>query len=98
MNSGFAGVSWTVWGIGALVIAAIFVVVVPYRPLLEHAEGLRFFIIRWGHSLVWVLLAISLFVRQSESPSIAGAANPLAALGGILYAVFMITLLTSRAG
>ncbi len=89
---GFLNIPWWVWGILALIIAGIFVVFVPRREKVYQLQGITFIIVRWFHSLVWLLLAVSFFLRDAPSEAIGGLANPLATLGGLVYLIYMITL------
>jgi hypothetical protein len=54
------------------------------------ATDFRFFIIRWGHMLTWILLAIN-FLLRGISPSLEGTANLVALAGGIVYILFVVT-------
>lgn len=87
MNNTFLGISFFVWGGVCLVVAAIWAIFSPSRAV---SSAGAYFILRWFHSLVWLLLALSCFVR-GFSPG-AGLANllALAALG--MYVVFIATL------
>ncbi|GGJ29815.1 hypothetical protein [Deinococcus roseus] len=76
------GLPYWVWGILSCGVAVLFVFVYPYKPL----TGIRFFLQRWGHSLVWLFLAAACFVAPS-SPDLA---RKLAGLGGLMYLAFML--------
>lgn len=95
MNSGFLSIPFPVWGIGALVIAGIFAVFVPRADTVNSLQGTRFVVVRWFHSLVWLLLALSFFLRAVQNETSNGLANPLAALAGLTYLVYMITMVGS---
>ena len=86
---------WPILGIGALIIAAVFAVFVPRKNEVNALHGLRFVIVRWFHTGVWVVLAISFFMRTVANNALQHLANPVAALGGIMYVVYMITLMGS---
>ena len=75
------GVPFWIWGLLCMGVAMVFVFVFPHRP----AVGLRFFLQRWGHSLVWVFLAMACFL----APSNPELAKKIAGLGGLTYAAFM---------
>lgn len=77
------GLPFWFWGLVCLAIATVFGFVHPQKPV----TGLRFFLQRWGHSLVWVCLALACFL----GPSHPELARKLAALGGLLYAGFVIS-------
>jgi hypothetical protein len=87
MIRGFLDLPWFVWAALALLVAVIYAFVWPHKVVSESA-GLRFLIIRWGHTLTWLLLAIN-FILRGISPSLNGAANLVAAAGGIVYILFM---------
>lgn len=98
MRRGFAGVPWVIWGIGALAVAAVFVFVVPSADQVEAARGLSFVVLRWFHSLCWVLLALNFFVRAVGKAGLNRVANLLAAGGGIAYAIYMIAFVKASGG
>ena len=88
MIKGFLNLPWFTWAVIALIIAVVYSFVWPQKAA-QLATGLRFFVIRWGHALVWLLLAIY-FVLRGISPSMNGFANLIALAGGVLYLVFML--------
>ncbi len=91
MNPGFLGLPWVVWGVAALALAVVWVVVWPADRAVG-ATGLRFLLLRWGHAAVWLLLAVSFFVRGVGAE---GPANviALAALG--VYLAFLGAIVTA---
>lgn len=94
MVSGFLSLPWSVWGVLALLVSAVFVFVVPDADKVHAAVGLQFIIVRWFHSLCWVLLAANFFLRASGRPELAGLANLLGMGGGLAYAAYLLTLAT----
>lgn len=84
---------WPVLGVGALVVAGIFMVFVPGAEKVNALDGLRFVIARWFHSLVWVLLAASFFMRGTAHETMRELANPVAMLGGLAYVVYIVTFM-----
>ncbi|MCC6299478.1 MAG: hypothetical protein IT314_09270 [Anaerolineales bacterium] len=88
MIKGFLSLPWFVWAALALILAIVWIYVGPHTKI-PAASGFRYFIIRWGHSLTWLLLAVSFFLR-GINPSLNGAANLIAAAGGISYLMFMV--------
>jgi hypothetical protein len=88
MIKGFLDLPWFAWAAIALIIAVVYSFVWPHKAA-DVATGLRFFVIRWGHALVWVLLAIN-FLLRGISPSWNGLANLMALAGGVLYFLFML--------
>jgi hypothetical protein len=89
MIKGFLNLPWFVWAGLALIVAVTYSFVWPQRAG-TAAFGFRFFILRWGHALTWVLLIIN-FLLRGISPSLNGVANILALAGGIMYILFMLT-------
>lgn len=93
MIKGFLNLPWFIWAGLALVVALVYTFVWPQKA--ADASGFRFFILRWGHALTWVLIAAN-FVLRGISPSLDGTANLLALSGGILYLVFLMTAFVIR--
>ena len=95
MTTGFLNIPFPVWGVGALVIAGIFAVFVPRAEKVNALQGMRFVIVRWFHSLVWLLLALSFSLRAVQNETLNGLANPVAALAGLTYLIYMVTMVGS---
>ncbi len=91
MESKFLGVPLVVWGVVCLVIAAVFVFVWPHDRVAD-TSGLRYMLVRWGHALVWLLLASSCFVRVVLGRSGAGLANNVAFAALIVYVSFLAAM------
>jgi hypothetical protein len=87
MILGFLNLPWFAWAGLALLVAAIYSVAWPKKAV-TTTTGLRYFIVRWGHALVWVLLAIN-FLLRGLSPSLNGAADVIALAGGLMYVAFL---------
>ena len=96
MNTKFLGIPWFVWGLLALVVAVIFTVIWPSGKVsgANNTGSLQYVILRWFHGLVWLLLAVSFFVRSGNNSASSGTANilALAALG--VYIVFMVMVVS----
>ena len=97
INSAVLGLPWTLWGLLALLVAGVYAVVWP-RPGARARTGpvWRHLVLRWFHALVWVLLALSCFIRTDLMPGGSGAANVAALLGLATYAAFLGTLTIDR--
>jgi hypothetical protein len=95
MNTPFLGVSWFVWGLLCLAVAVIFTVIRPRGKRPGKESALPSLILRWFHVLVWVLLAVSFFLREGKVLGGSGIANVLALLALLVYLIFMGTLLRS---
>jgi type VI protein secretion system component VasK len=90
VSAKFLGVPFSVWGLLALGVALLFAFVWP-KERVGDAHGLRLVILRWAHTLVWLLLALSFFMRATNLPNLA---NPIALLAGLTYAFFIFTLIS----
>lgn len=88
MQTGFLNLPWLLWTSIALLLAILWVFVGPHTKL-TPARTFRYFIVRWGHTLTWLLLAVS-FALRGLSPALNGPANLLAAAGGVMYGLFMV--------
>ena len=88
MIKGFLNLPWYAWAAVALLVAVVYSFVWP-QTAVAVTDGFRFFVIRWGHALTWLLLAIN-FVLRGISPSLNGAANVVALAAGIIYFLFML--------
>jgi hypothetical protein len=87
MIKGFLNLPWFFWAGLALLIAVIYSFFWPHK-LIMQTSGLRFFIVRWGHAIVWILLTVN-FVMRGLSTSLNGAANLIASIAGLIYLLFM---------
>ena len=87
MITGFFDIPWFVWAAVALLIAVIYTFVWP-RKAASASTGLRFFVLRWGHALTWILLAIN-FLLRGVSPNLNGVATLFALAGGTMYLLFI---------
>jgi hypothetical protein len=88
MIKGFLNLPWFGWAGIALIIAVIYYFVWPQNAV-TSSTGFRFLVIRYAHMLTWILISINFFLR-GISPSYNGAANLIAATGGLVYLLFMI--------
>ncbi len=94
MTSSFLGVSFTVWGIIGLAIAAIWIFVrTSHRAATPRW---RFIVLRWFHMVVWLLLALAAFIAGSSLPGAAAIARLAALLSLLTYLIFMAALFTSK--
>lgn len=88
MIKGFLDLPWFVWAGLALIIAAVYSFIWLQKTGIT-VNGFRFFILRWGHAITWMLLAIN-FLLRGVSSSLNGAADIIALAGGLAYFLFMI--------
>jgi hypothetical protein len=95
MNTPLLGVPWLVWGLLCFAVAVIFTMIWPRGKRPGKASALQSVILRWFHALVWVLLAVSFFLREGKVLDGSGTANVLALLAFLVYLIFLGTLLRS---
>ena len=88
MVKGFLNLPWFLWAGLAFLLAIVWVYIGPHTKM-PAVPGVRYFIVRWGHALTWVLLAINFFLR-GINPNLNGMANIIALLGGLVYFLFMV--------
>lgn len=89
----FFGVPLPIWGVVCLAIAAVWVFIWPSKT--TATAGLRFFILRWFHSIVWLLLAAAAFAAGFNILG-AAAARSIALLSLFTYLAFLFTVATAR--
>jgi hypothetical protein len=94
MSARFLGIPFFVWGLGCLVVAGIFAIFWPVQQAGGQTSGLRYLILRWAHTGVWVLLGFSCFARLLGERG-TGLANALGVLAGVVYVLFIVNLLQS---
>jgi hypothetical protein len=85
------GIPWSVLALVALGMMVVYLVL----DTSHGASGVNWFILRWFHSLCWLLLALAALAMAKITPIPSGWASSLAAAGGLTYAVFMVTSLVS---
>lgn len=88
------GVPLPIWSVVCLALSIVWVFVWPSKTTVT--AGLRFFILRWFHSIVWLLLAAAAFIAGFNILGAATAARQIALLSLITYLAFMFTVATAR--
>jgi hypothetical protein len=88
IQTSFLGLPLFVWGLISLALAAVWAYVWPAERALG-AVGLRLLLVRWGHSLVWLLLALMCFLRGSRVAAIAGWGNAAGLASLVAYLAFL---------
>ncbi len=83
---------WIIAGVVALAVAAFNFLLWPARRLRDDDGRLRRLVLRWGHTLVWLLLAVAFFLLGTGSPSLARAANVVALLAFGSYLAFLAAM------
>jgi hypothetical protein len=86
----FWGLSYLVWVVLCLLVAGVFTVIWPKKKVTAAMGPLRYFLLRWAHVLVWVLLALGLFISGLTD---SGLGNPVALLALPVYLAFLGALL-----
>lgn len=83
------GIPWSVLALAALGIMIAYLVI----DTSHGATGPSWIILRWFHSLCWLLLALAALAMAHITPLPGEWAKPLAVAGGVTYAIFMVTSL-----
>ena len=86
------GVPWTLLVAAALAVAAVYLFV----DTSGSSSGLRWIVLRWFHSLCWLLLALAALAMARITPLPVRWAGPLGMAGGATYAIFIATTMLSR--
>jgi len=94
MIPGFLNLPWFAWAGIALLVAAIYSFIWPQKAVTK-TTGSRYFIVRWGHALVWILLAVN-FLLRGLSPSLNSAADAVALAGGAVYVAFLAATFAAK--
>lgn len=81
-----------VWAAACAVLALIYCFVWPRRRATGLRRGLRYLVLRWFHSLVWVLLGVSLALHAlpDEEGTVRQVAKLLAVLALVTYCAFLV--------
>lgn len=95
MEAKFLGVPFVLWGMLCLILAIVWVVVWPSDKAVA-ADSVRFFVLRWFHALVWLLLAIAAFLAAFDLLGGVTTARMVAFVSLITYFIFMFTFITIR--
>jgi hypothetical protein len=89
------GLPWIVWLGICLAVATLYFFVWPSNKVTSGASNLRFIILRYAHSLVWMLLAFFFLLRGTKTVPVQ-LANVTALLALFVYIIFIITFITAR--
>jgi hypothetical protein len=68
MRRGWLNVPFVVWAGICIAIAIVYVWIWPSESVSANTSALRFFFIRWGHSIAWVLLGLMCVMKATEHP------------------------------
>lgn len=86
------GLAWWIWALACLAVAVVYLIIDTEGA---STAGWRGWMLRWGHSLCWLLLASSFVVRMTP---VFRWANLVAAAGGLVYLGFLVLKFTSGKG
>lgn len=93
-NAKLLGLPLLIWAALCLALAVVWAIFWPGdRSALR--EGPRFLILRWGHALVWLLLAAAALAAALGGSAQYAPALWLARAAGLAYLVFIATVATS---
>ncbi|MBN2548531.1 MAG: hypothetical protein JXB15_05220 [Anaerolineales bacterium] len=95
MNTLFWGIAWPTWSLVCLGLTVLYAIIWPKSKALHIEFRWQQLVLRWGHSLVWALLALQFALRGNNQRWVAPVANLVALLAAATYAIFMITLTTT---
>lgn len=89
------GISWWIWTGIALFIAAIYSRIYPIARAGTTMVAWQRWLLRWGHTVVWLVLAVSFATRALASEA-TQVANAIAFLALPLYGLFLMTMIKAR--
>jgi hypothetical protein len=88
------GVSWSALAAVALVVAIAYVVIDTSRG----TTGVTWVVLRWFHPACWLLLSVAALSMTRLTPLPGSLAGPIAAIGGLCYAIFAVMSLMAPKG
>lgn len=94
MRRGWLNRPFAVWAGICLIIAGIYVWIWPSERVSADTDAIRFFFIRWGHSVAWLLLALMCLMKATPQQSMQAWSNRVGRLAlpfylGFLYASYV---------
>lgn len=89
------GIPLAAWGVICLVVAVVWAFAWPANRNVASGS-LPYFILRWGHALVWLFLAAAAFIAGFNILGGADTAQFIALLALLAYLVFMATLVATK--
>lgn len=92
MTPTLLGVPLAMWSIACFLMAFVWIIVWPHKA--APKRGPARFILRWGHAVVWFLLAMAALVGGANAFGGLETAHYLALASVALYVFFVITLLS----
>ena len=95
VSTKFLGLPLPLWGAFALVLTVVWLWFWP-SDRVALPGSLTYFILRWFHALVWLLLAVAAFCASFPLLGGVRTAKPIAFLALIVYLIFMFTFVMSK--
>lgn len=93
MRLGWFGVPWYAYAIGCLLVAVSYIIftIEPTKGYNWTAKPVwRFVILRWFHSLVWVLLATACLTMQRKGEQGIIWAKSISFIGLLIYLLYLL--------
>lgn len=91
----FLGLPWAFWGTLCILVATLYAAVWPRPRPGTTRVGWHHLVLRWGHTVVWVLLALACFTR-AFAPALESLADSFASLAFFSYALFLTVFFLDR--
>lgn len=95
MERGWLNLPYVAWAAICLVVAVVWAVAWPHDRAV-NAMGLRLFLIRWGHSITWGLLAVMCLMKASGQSGISDRGNLVGLLAVPAYLAFLAATFVLR--
>lgn len=89
MERGWLNLPYLAWAAICLALALLWAFVWPHERVSADAAPLRLFVVRWGHTLTWGLLAAMCLLRATGSPAAAGWGGLVGMLALPVYLAFL---------
>lgn len=98
MNNGWYNIPWYVYAIGCAIIAILYLIipVAPYKNYLWDGRSLMQVILRWFHSIVWILLAAACLYLQVNGEAGMEIAKQIALVGLGCYLIYLAVFVRSK--
>ncbi|HWA51153.1 MAG TPA: hypothetical protein VG742_22990 [Dongiaceae bacterium] len=77
-------------------LAGLIAVAYAVLPAAAGADGLRWLVLRWFHTIAWALFGLAALVRARIGNVPVEAAAVLAATGGLVYVALMLTTVSGE--
>lgn len=91
MTPTLLGTPLAMWSIACFLLAMVWIFIWPYK--VAPKRGMARLILRWGHTLVWILMGMAALVGGSQGFGGLETAHFLVLASVATYALFVITLL-----